>query len=115
MELKIDPAQIQSAIQDHLDRVVKDGIDYRVKEQLNKAIADAITPEIVAGYAAAAVKALTDPTVTQRIVQEMHNAIAEGAREAMQEAVVSVVARIRGIRIIDDPKVQEIRQRLFPK
>lgn len=118
MELKIDQAKIQEAIQDHLDRTVKEGIDYKVKEQLNQAIADAITPEVVSGYAEAAVRALTDPSVTQRIVTEMQHAIAEGVRLTMQEAIVSVVAKLRGYQPTRDKedaaRLEALRARLFP-
>lgn len=118
MEIKINPEQIQAAIQSHLDRVVKEGIDYRVKEAINTAIADAITPEVVAGYAEAAVKALTDPGVTQRIVEEMHAAISEAARLTMQEAIVSVASKLRGYNLNrnrdDTEKIEELREKLFP-
>jgi methyl coenzyme M reductase alpha subunit len=119
MELKIDQSTIESAIQEHLNEVVKRGVDYKVKDAINQAIADAITPEVVSGYAEAAVRALTDPTVSQRIVSEMHAAIAEAVRLTMQEAVVAVAARLRGYspsRSGDDQaRLDALRERLFPK
>ena len=116
MKIEIDPAQIQAAIQAHLDKTVKDGIDYKVREALNDAIAKAITPEIVSGYADAAVKAMTDPAVTQRIVTEMQLAIAEGVKLTMQEAIVGVACRLRPqVRNSEEQaRVDAMRERLFP-
>jgi hypothetical protein len=120
MELKIDEKEISAAIQLHLDEVVKKGIDYRTQEALNDAIAKAITPEVVSGYATAAVKALTDPDITRRIVVEMQRAIGEAVRMTMQEAILSVAARLRGLPSYnrskeESAKMDELRQRLFPE
>lgn len=118
MEIKIDKTQIEAAIQAHLDESVRKGIDYRVTQALNSAIADAITPEIVSGYVDAAMQALTDPAVTQRIVTEMQHAIAEGVRMTLQEAIVSVAGRLRGYspnrNREDEQRLEELRRRLFP-
>ena len=119
MQLEINKDSIQAAIQQHLDKTVKDGIDYKVREAVNDAVADAITPEIVQGYADAAIKALTDPAVTERIVREMNEAMAEVVRVTMQEAIVSVVVKLRDQRrcggSTNQEQSEEIRKRLFPE
>jgi glycosyltransferase A (GT-A) superfamily protein (DUF2064 family) len=120
MKLEINQAKIEEAIQAHLDKMVTEGIDWQVKEQLNKAIGDAITPEIVKGYADAAIKAMTSPDVTQRIVTEMNDALAEAVRQTMQEAVVAVVVKLRTMRrsgssMEMDQMASEVRNQLFPQ
>lgn len=119
MQLEIKSDSIREAIQQHLDQTVREGINYRVKDALNKAIADAITPEVVTSYVEAAMQALTDPEITKRIVTEMQLAIAEGVRLTMQEAIVSVAARLRGYNVNrnreDEQKLEDLRARLFPR
>ena len=116
MKLEISQEAIQAAIQEHLDKTVKEGISYKVTNALNDAIAEAITPEIVSGYVDAAMKAITDPAVTQRIVTEMQLAIAEGVKLTMQEAIVGVACRLRPqVRNSEEQaRVDAMRERLFP-
>ena len=118
MELKIEKDAIEAAIQEHLDKAVSDGLSYKIKGALDEALADAVTPELVQGYVEAAMGALTDAAVTERIVTEINAAMAEAVRMTMQEAVVTVVAKLRGYRPDmkhgDSDRVDEIRRRLFP-
>jgi methyl coenzyme M reductase alpha subunit len=116
MQLEISQEAIQAAIQAHLDETVKRGIDYKVTNALNNAIAAAITPEVVSGYVDAAMKAITDPAITQRIVTEMQAAIAEGVRLTMQEAIVGVACRLRpqSRNTEEQARMDAVRERLFP-
>jgi hypothetical protein len=119
MKLEIDQEKITAVIQEHLDRAVKDGIDYRIKQQINEVIAEAITPEVVRHYATAAVAAMTDPKVTERMVAELQRAVAEGVRMTMEEAIVTVACRLRGYQpnrsSEDQVKMEQMRDRLFPR
>lgn len=118
MQLNIDQASIEAAIKAHLDETVARGIDYKVKEAINKAIADAITPEIVQSYVDSAMSALTDPDVSLRIVSEMQHAMAEAVRVTMEETVLAVAVRLRGYNTSRDrdaeSKIDALRERLFP-
>lgn len=120
MELKIDKSDIEKAIQDHLNESVKRGIDYRVTDALNKAIADAITPEVVSGFVDSAMAALTDKDLTARILDETHRAIGYAVQMTVQESIVSMVARLRGWKpdgYASREKQEELdalRARLFP-
>ena len=118
MQLNIDQASIEAAIKAHLDETVALGIDYKVKEAINKAIADAITPEIVQSYVDSAMSALTDPDVSLRIVSEMQHAMAEAVRVTMEETVLAVAVRLRGYspnrNREDEAKIDTLRERLFP-
>ena len=118
MQLNIDQASIEAAIKAHLDETVARGIDYKVKEAINRAIADAITPEIVQSYVDSAMSALTDPDVSLRIVSEMQHAMAEAVRVTMEETVLAVAVRLRGYSTSRDrdaeAKIDALRERLFP-
>lgn len=117
MQLEIDKDSITQAIQDFLAKTVRDGVDYKVKEKINQAVGDAITPELAQQLAGAAFAALSAPETLQGIAEEMKRAMIEGLRITMQEAVISMVCKLQRIDPYK-PSAQEavdaIRARLFP-
>ena len=120
MELKIEQSEIEKAIRDHLQKLVNDGLGYETKKALEKAIADAVTPEVVAGFVDSAMRALTDKDLTARILEETHVAIGHAVQTVVQESIVAMVARLRGWSNRDfssrehQAELDALRARLFP-
>jgi len=120
MELKIEQAEIEKAIGGHLQKLVNEGLGYETKRALEKAIADAVTPEVVAGFVDSAMQALTDKDLTAQILDETHHAIGKAVQTVVQESIVSMVARLRGWTNKSwenkehQAELDELRARLFP-
>src|SRR5262245_3187065 len=120
MDLKIEQSEIEAAIRSHLQKMVNEGLGYETKKALEKAIADAVTPEVVQGFVDSAMSALTDKTLTARILEETHHAIGHAVQTVVQEAIVSMVARLRGWSNRDwanrehQAELEALRARLFP-
>lgn len=116
MELKIEQSEIEKAIRGHLQKLVNDGLGYETK----KALADAVTPEVVSGFVESAMRALTDKELTARILEETHIAIGHAVQTVVQESIVAMVARLRGWSPRDfqsrehQSEIDALRLRLFP-
>lgn len=119
MNLTIEQSEIEAAIRGHLQKLVNEGIGYEAKKALDTAIAAAVTPEVVSGFVDSAMRALTDKELTARILDETHRAIGIAVQTTVQEAIISMIARLRGWKgdgyrsAEQQADLDQLRRRLF--
>ncbi|WP_062196449.1 hypothetical protein [Caldimonas taiwanensis] len=114
MEIKVDQAVVQAAMQEVATKAIEKAIGgYEMQSAIAQTIAGAVTIESIGAAVREGLSKVDTEALTQAIAKEMQRAVVRGVSAVVEHAVVDIVARMRGL--YSDSDKDRIRHEIFRK
>jgi hypothetical protein len=111
MEIKISEELLSSALEGAFNRAIESVIQgYDMRAAIIESVSSSIAANAIGQAVADAVKSIDKDSITQAIAHEMQRCIVSGIAFVVEDTVVEIIAKIRGV-YMDDGK-KRIREEL---
>lgn len=98
MNIQIDPSQIETSINHHINAAVDKALSgYEVKEAISSKLTSDIANGVIGEALGKAMASIDTQTLTQRLAEEIQKAMTSAVINLLHNGLTEVILRIRGM------------------
>ena len=106
MEIKIDESMMQKTLDDTASQAVQNAMSgFVVRNALEKAVADSVLPGLLSQAIVDAADKIDIDALTEALAKQMSRSITKGVQLVVQDSMVSMILKLRGVPDYDKEKL----------
>ena len=110
MNINIDEKQLQEALDKQATTGVRNAMEgYAIRSAIEKAVAEAVLPDLIRTSVVEAASQIDIARLTQCLAKEMSRSVVKGVQAVMQDTMIEVILKMRGIPDYEREKREKAR------